>query len=337
MKMIKFGPNQPADRFYLGGERIAQFRAEEDIDTDEPSRLRVPEDWLGSITTLFGHESLGLTVLPDGRTLRDAILQAPEGWLGAQHVVRFGVDTGLLVKLLDAGERLPVHVHPDRAFARAHLGMVHGKTEAWIALTDGEVGLGFRRDVTERELADWVKQQNTAAMVGAMHTLRLRAGDAVLVPAGTPHAIGQGCFVVELQEPTDLSIMLEWEGFAFDGPSDGHLHLGYGVALQAVNRKYLEEDEVRALRQSTGETLGTLLPGAADYFRADRVVGGDKWCAGFAVVVVTAGRGALCGEGERLDVRRGETVVVPYAAGNVRLEGDCQVLLCRPPAVDPHE
>ena len=41
----------------------------------------------------------------------------PRRWLGPEHVARFGADPGLLVKLLDAGQRLPVHFHPGRAFA----------------------------------------------------------------------------------------------------------------------------------------------------------------------------------------------------------------------------
>src|ERR671922_204086 len=79
-------------RFYRGGKRIAAFR---------------------------------------GTTVRDAVAADPVAFLGPEHVERFGADTRLLVKLLDAGERLPVHFHPDDEFARRH-GFAHGKTEAWL-------------------------------------------------------------------------------------------------------------------------------------------------------------------------------------------------------------
>src|SRR5207302_407045 len=71
----------------------------------------------------------------------------PEAWLGAAHVQRYGADPALLVKLLDAGPRLPLHVHPDRRFATAHLASPYGKTEAWVtvdAVPDASVHLGFR-------------------------------------------------------------------------------------------------------------------------------------------------------------------------------------------------
>ena len=134
----------------------------------------MPEDWVGSTTTLFGEESVGLSVLPDGRRLRDAVAADPLHWLGADHLARYGADTMLLVKLLDAGERLPVHIHPLREFAHPHLDRQHGKAEAWCILDGGEVHLGFRREVSEVELDRWVAEQDTEAMLEAMHVIAVR-------------------------------------------------------------------------------------------------------------------------------------------------------------------
>lgn len=336
MQPIVLPANQPADRFYRGGEQIARFRGPEAGNLPASGvaerSLRVPEDWVASATTLFGEAELGLTRLPDDVLLRDAISEDPRAWLGPDHVSRFGDDVGVLVKLLDAGERLPVHAHPDRSFAREHLGLSHGKTEAWIALEPAEVGLGFARDVGADELADWVRTQDTEAMLGAMHRLQMRRGDAVLVPAGTPHAIGAGAFVVELQEPTDLSILMEWRDFAIDGQVDGHLNLGFGVALQAIDRRGRTLDEVQALVRGSAATRGPLLPGAENFFRADRLGAGDSWEAGFAVVIVTRGDGSLRTVRGEHAVRAGDTVVVPYEVGDVSVVGDLKIIVARPPA-----
>lgn len=339
MRPVILPPNQPADRFYRGGERIAAFRSGVQAPgPDAPAALRTPEDWVASCTTLFGEGALGCTVLPDGRSLHEAIESDPVAWLGAAHVERYGSDVALLVKLLDAGERLPVHVHPDVPFAREHLGLAHGKTEAWIVLAPASVGLGFARDVSREELERWVQEQDAEAMLAAMHHLDVEAGDAVLVPAGTPHAIGAGAFVVELQEPTDLSILLEWDGFAIDGPRDGHLGLGHDVALGAVDRRGLNEAGVRALVQADAGTRGPILPGGAEFFRADRLGTGDGWDAAFAVVVVTAGSGQLRAGGDVVGIRAGETVVVPAAWGDVTIDDDgatdrsVELIVCRPPA-----
>ena len=101
-------PNQ-FHRFYAGGARIDALRG---VPAGEDGR---PEDWIGSTTTEFGETSRGLSRVADGRLVRDLVQADPEALLGPAHVARFGADPGLLVKLLDAGERLPVHVHPGRA------------------------------------------------------------------------------------------------------------------------------------------------------------------------------------------------------------------------------
>lgn len=324
---VQVGANQPADRFYRGGSRIAAFRG------GTGSGTHVPEDWVASATTLFGETTLGLTRLPDGELLRDAMRRDPVAWFGPAHVERFGDDPALLVKLLDAGERLPVHAHPDVSFAAEHLGLAHGKTEAWIVLQPAVVHLAFTRDVTADELAGWVDTQDTDAMLAATHTLHLAPGDSVLVPAGLPHAIGAGAFVVELQEPTDLSILMEWSGFDLDGPRDGHLGLGFGTALAAVDRRGWSPAQVAALRVPRGGGVD-LLPDAAPFFRAERWTADGDWEPGYAVLVVVAGSGALVAtDGSRTQLPAGSTHVVPFSAGPLRLEAGTgfELLRCRPP------
>ena len=75
---------------------------------------------------------------------------------------RYGSSSALLVKLLDAGERLPVHCHPDDVFARRHLASAWGKIEAWIVLDaapGSAVYLGFSEAVPDETLAGWVAGQ----------------------------------------------------------------------------------------------------------------------------------------------------------------------------------
>jgi mannose-6-phosphate isomerase len=321
--------NQPLDRFYAGGRQIARFRGVPPIDSN------VPEDWVASTTPLFGETELGLSRLPDGELLADAVRRDPAAWLGPQHVAAFGDDTALLVKLLDAGQRLPVHAHPNIPFAREHLGLAHGKTEAWVFLEPATVHLAFTREVGEDELARWVKDQDASSMLAAMHALPVQCGDAVLVPAGLPHAIGDGAFLVELQEPTDLSILMEWDGFDIDGAELGHLGLGFDTALRAVDRRAWSFEQVEALRGARDSDTGDLLPDAAEFFRVERTRGAAQWDAGFAVLVVVARSGQLVsGDSDALPVHSGQTIVLPFAAGPCRLTGDdpLEVLRCRPPA-----
>jgi mannose-6-phosphate isomerase len=319
VKALRLPPNQ-LNRFYLGGQRIAALRGTT-LEDDH-----TPEDWVGATNTSFGQVTEGLSRLEDGSLLRDAIAADPEGFLGPEHVARRGTDTALLVKLLDAGERLPVHYHPGSAFARQHLNSTHGKTEAWLiveAEPGAKVHVGFKEEPDPDTLADWLRTQDTQAMLDALHPLTVSAGDAIFVPAGTAHAIGAGILMVELQEPTDFSILLEHEPFGVTDEAGATLGLGWETALQALDRQATD-----APRQST------TLPHAADaYFRHERIQAPTTLEQGFGVLVVTGGSGEVGG----LAASKGDTILVPYGAGATEVTGDVQAIWCRPPAPDAAE
>jgi mannose-6-phosphate isomerase len=320
MKPVALEPNV-LRHFYAGGERIAALRG-------TPPASHSPEEWIGAVNTTFDG-SRGLSSLPGGTLLRDAVSDAPEAWLGAAHVARFGTDTALLVKLLDAGQRLPVHFHPDRAFAAEHLGLPHGKTEAWLIVEadpGAAVWVGFSRAVSPEEVRAWMATQDSAAMLSAMHELPVAAGDAIFVPAGVPHAIGSGILMVEVQEPTDLSVLLEWDGFELN-EDEGHLELGWDVALGALDRSAWDPGRVAALR-GPGAGASLLPEAAAPWFRAERVRGGDVLDAGFSVLVGLAGTGSI---GDR-PFGRGVALLVPHGAGPLTVSGDVEAIRCRPPA-----
>jgi mannose-6-phosphate isomerase len=259
-------------------------------------------------------------------------------------VAQHGADPALLVKLLDAGERLPVHFHPDQAFARSRLGLAHGKTEAWLIVeARGErptVWLGFREDVDLDVLAGWVERQERANMLDALKELTVAPGDCFFVPAGLPHTIGEGVFLVELQEPSDLSVLLEWTGFDVDGRRDGHLGLGFDVALEGARRTAVRGGALTKLKRQTRAApesrpgARTLLPTPAScFFGAERlrpapVVSLEP---AFSILVLVDGDGRLETEDGTARLSRGKSLLVPYAAGPGELTGSVEVIRCLPP------
>lgn len=328
MLPIVLPANRPADRSYLGGERISSFRGDPD------QGPRTPEDWIGSTTSVRGHATLGQTVLPSGVQLADEIAAQPLEWLGAAHIEAFGVDTKLLVKLLDAGQRLPMHAHPHRDFAAAHLGASHGKAEAWYILTPGEVHLGFTRDVSISELQELIDGQKIDEMLALMHRIPVVAHQTVYVPPGLLHATGKGILLAEVQEPEDLSILLEWRDFALDGQKDGHLGLGFELALQAVETRGRTVAEIEGLVTDPAAYGSVLATESNEYFRLERLDVRDETLAepGFAVIIVIDGDVKIVTvDGSVVHAGPGSTAVLPFSAGPISFRGTGTVLIVRPP------
>ncbi|KAF4961809.1 hypothetical protein FSARC_10067 [Fusarium sarcochroum] len=331
MPPIPLPQNQPQNRFYRGGQLISDFRG-----VPHNGATHEPEDWVGSTTCCHGCErsKLGMTVLPDGRLLKQVIDHDPEYWLGAQHMGRYGTDTKLLVKMLHAGQRLPVHAHPHVSWAHKHLGVSHGKAEAWFMLTPGEVYLGLKQDVSEVDLLDLVGRQDTETLLNLLHRVPVQPFEIVYVPPGTLHAIGEGILLIEVQEPSDLSILCEWKGFDIDGAEKGHLGLGFPTALTAVNKQgwtsaQLSEHFTRSL------SIGSAMPHvASEYFDLQRVqVNGEtETFRGFAIIFVGEGMVTLSTIAEQnMALNKGEVLVVPHGDGEFLFQGSGDVVVIRPP------
>ena len=333
MQPVLLPPNQ-LHRFYRGGARIASLR---NTGSTDPY---APEEWIASMASPFGEPGVGISPLPDGSSIAEAVAADPVAYLGSAHVERFGPDVAVLIKLLDAGERLPVHFHPGDDFAQAHLDSRYGKTEAWIILDaepDAAVHVGCGEPVPADVVRDWVESQDAGAMLAALRRMPVAAGDPVYVPAGTPHAIGEGILLAELQQPTDFSVLMEWTGFEIAGAEAGHLGLGFDLALQALDTSIWDEDEVSqatSVRPTERPGVEALFPAEADaFFRAERIRPGPTPLeAGFSVLLVTEGTATARGDGWELNAARGDAVLVPHAAGDCELAGEAEVLRCMPPA-----
>jgi mannose-6-phosphate isomerase len=124
----------------------------------------------------------------------------------------------LLVKLLDANDRLSVQVHPDDRRARQFDPGENGKTEAWVIL-DAAPGstlwVGLRSGVGESELRAALRD---GTVEHCLHVIRVQTGDCIFVPAGTVHAIGEGVLLAEIQQSSDLTFRLyDWGRLGTDG------------------------------------------------------------------------------------------------------------------------
>jgi len=345
-------PANPVYRFYRGGALLEAFRAHPDPVDDV-----FPEDWVGSITPAVNpsaHHRVneGLSVVQANGAvalIADLVREAPAAVAGRHTVDAMGLTTGLLVKLLDARERLPIHCHPTRQFARDVLCSPFGKAEAWIVLATRQlpgaeppnVRVGFRADITREELEGLVIRQDRAELLRNMVSIPVTAGTVVFVSPGLPHAIGAGVFLVEVQEPTDFSILAEWDGYPIE-PEDAHLGRGWHVMLDAFDRGAMTERRLAdlmtppELKVDRPElTMSSLLcPASRPYFNALRVEarGPAPWPlpGTYAVAIVTDGRGQVRNRHGEVVVSRGNAFVLFSGAPPTVIDGTVEMVVCTP-------
>lgn len=216
MKLIQL-TSERAWRTYLGGSMLDSFHG-----LEQQADSHFPEEWIMSITAArnvgredFPTEGMSLDRVT-GQTLKQIIEETPEQLLGSAHFQRYGNTTGVLIKLIDSAERLSIQVHPNQIMAKTLFSSDFGKTECWHILggraINGEepaVYLGFKENVTREEWKDIFDKQDIPRMLDCLHKIPVRTGDTFLIPGGVPHAIGSGCFLMEIQEPTDYTIRTE--------------------------------------------------------------------------------------------------------------------------------
>ena len=209
--------NERAWRTYIGGKLIDEFHGKI---PGEDSHF--PEEWIMSITECrnAGREEIkneGMSrEISTGKMLSDIINENPEKLLGERHFNKFGASTGVLIKLIDSAERLSIQVHPDKEKAKKYFGSEYGKTESWHILGTRDdlkekpcIYLGFKEGVNKDRWREIFDSQDIKSMLDCLNRIEVKEGDTFLIKGGVPHAIGAGCFLIEVQEPTDYTLRKE--------------------------------------------------------------------------------------------------------------------------------
>lgn len=169
-------------------------------------------------------------------------------WIGELWYERAGGASAipsLLIKLLFTSQPLSIQVHPDDTFARS-IGLPNGKAEAWYvveAAADAKVALGLRRPFSPLQLRQSIEDSSIADLV-VWHSVA--AGDVILVPGGTIHAIGAGLVIAEIQQRSDTTYRL------FDHGRQRDLHIDCAVAAAKTG---VAEFKIRPTRLSRQRAL----------------------------------------------------------------------------------
>ncbi|HVU27168.1 MAG TPA: type I phosphomannose isomerase catalytic subunit [Verrucomicrobiae bacterium] len=134
----------------------------------------------------------------------------------------------LLIKILDAREKLSLQVHPPASKAKELNG--EPKTEMWFitdAAPDSELYVGLKRGVTRTEFEAKITDGSVA---DCFHRVPVKAGDAMFLPSGRVHAIGAGLVIFEIQQNSDTTYrVFDWNRVGLDG-KPRELHIAQSLA-----------------------------------------------------------------------------------------------------------
>lgn len=226
----------------------------------------------------------------------------------------------LLVKFLDANDRLSVQVHPNDEQAKQYDPKENGKTEAWV-IVDAQPGsrlfAGLKQGVTPDQLR---QASNDGTVEELLHSFEVTPGECVFIPAGTVHAIGEGILLAEIQQMSNITFRLyDWGKVGPDG-KPRQVHIEESIACTDFSRGPVHPVEPKRTEHRSGLTDELV---RCDYFvmrrhvleRNYRIPADNR----FHVLMALEGTGDLvCGDAA-MRFPTGRTALVPAASPDVTI------------------
>ena len=270
---------------------------------------------------LTGHDCRMANGPYAGRPLGAAWKEMSVEWRGTR--LMDAAEFPLLAKFIFPQDKLSIQVHPDDEYARKNEQAAggRGKTEMWYAVVarpGAELLVGFRKTVTPERFRQALAN---GTLEDLFAHLRVREGDVFFVPAGTPHTIGPGMILCEVQEYSDLTYRVyDYNRVDFRGkPRELHVE----KALQVMNFTNSRGGEVETLRQERGPLKITFCC-ACRYFAVEKwefreAVNAATQAEHFDVLIFLAGKGRIRFGDQQAEYRTGQAWLLPAGLGAYEL------------------
>ncbi len=254
-----------------------------------------------------------------GQTIASALAKFPKKIIGDAN---YAPPFPLLIKILDCEDILSIQVHPD-AETCSRTGKGDPKTECWYIIgaePEAVIYKGLKPGVTKKDFAEAIK---TASVAELLQKVPVKIGECHFLPAGTPHAIGPGLLIAEIQTPSDTTYrVFDWNRLDESG-NFRPLHID--DALDSIHF------------DASGDELSVTTQGRladCEYFKIDKFSCTKADEAALAagqmqVVMILSGSGDITSEQiEAVGFSAGETILIPSDfQGSVRFNDDTEYLL----------
>lgn len=329
-------------RVYTGGALFADFFSDDSTDG------YMPEEWVVSTVSALNK---GSTIYKEGVSkIANTDIYFDEFVNEYRNEVLGDRDEfGVLTKFLDSAIRLPVQAHPDKAFSRKHFNSNYGKAESWLVLAtrpDACLYFGFKDAITKEEFAKTVEdsETNIEAMERLLNRVPVKPGDVYFVPAKMVHAIGKGCLILEIQEPSDFTIQPEYYCGEYRlSEEEMYIGLDKDTALDVFDYNVYGQEAI-----NLGKKEPTTIFKSNSIHEESLITYEDTPCFAVtrytinnaqmelkhapAVYVVTNGNGYINGS---MKLKKGDYFFLPYSADKTSVEthgpDGLEIIACLPP------
>ncbi len=312
-------------RVYKGGYLLGKFLGVKREDDN------YPEEWIASVVEAVNQETEtvneGLSFVKNTNiTLNELITAYPKEMLGSKSNI------GILVKYLDSAIRLPMQVHPDQEFSKKYFQSNYGKSEMWLVLDvreNASIYYGFKEKLSEEQFSELIERTkyDKNAVLPYLNRVYVKPGEVYMIPGKAVHAIGEGCLILEIQEPSDYTIQPEyWCGGYSLSRREMYMGLSKEEAIRCFDYDLYGEKCIRQAKKlpevtwDTEEYKKEILIGKKDTlcFEVNRYIVRERVIlkGEAAVYVVINGTGKIESSGYKRTINKGEFFFLPAICKN---------------------
>lgn len=284
---------------------------------------QIPSERIGESWEISDHDE-DTSIIANGslagKSLHDIFIGHSVELMGERLASRYADKFPILIKFIDAKDKLSVQVHPDDQYASLHENGSFGKSEAWY-IVHAEPGAfiiaGLDRKMSRQEFEESLKSGKVEECV---HKLPVKSGDFIYIPAGRIHAIMPGILINEIQQNSDITYrVFDWNRLD-DAGKPRALHV----------RQSLETINFRDAQVQVGKPVASypdrIILVENGFFTIEKLSvrntqgANTKPDNSFHAYTVIRGKGEVQASATTLAVEQGDSFLVPYSVGEYRLE-----------------
>lgn len=232
----------------------------------------------------------------------------------------------LLIKLIDAHDKLSVQVHPDDDYAYKYENGDLGKTEMWY-IVDAKPGAklvcGLKEGTTKEQFK---KLLDEGKLEDCLNEIEVNPGDVIYIQSGMVHAIGDGILICEIQQNSDLTYRVYDYNRVDTNGKKRTLHID--KALDVIDFNLKSDKVIPKYNKIQGGTYAVAVK--SKYFNTD-VINVETSVSidtngTFNTLTVLNGNCKLMCENDEIYLKSGESILIPALINKYNLTGKCKVI-----------